>query len=151
MIDWLKEGQIVIVPLIALIITQFVKVFIDWKKGAVTGLSLNAINAYGGMPSAHSALFASLMTTSWIVYGWASFEFSVSAILYFTVVRDAVGIRWHLGSHGAILKQLIKEHLKDKDHIEYGKIITRLGHTPFQATVGTMFGVVISILLNALI
>ena len=72
--------------------------------------------------------------------------------MYLVVVRDAVGIRQHLGQHGAILKQLIQEH--DHDHaqadhstIQHGQIVTRLGHTPLQATVGTLCGIIITAVL----
>lgn len=103
------------------------------------------------MPSAHSALFGSLVTIAYLLYGWASFEFAVSFILYIVVVRDAVGIRWHLGNHGMILKQLIHEHVKDKEKIEHKKIVTRLGHRPIEVIIGTILGIIIAFLLHLLI
>lgn len=87
-----------------------------------------------------------------LMEGVSSFAFAVSVILYLTVVRDAVGIRQHLGSHSAILKRLIEEHHKDHAHnIPHEKIVTRLGHTPLQATVGTLCGVVITLCLYAIL
>lgn len=72
------------------------------------------------------------------------------------MVRDAVGIRWHLGQHGAILKQLIEEHDRDHqylnhDQIRHGQIVTRLGHTPLEAAVGTLFGIVIAVVLSGVL
>lgn len=130
-----------IIPLSALIITQFIKVVIDAYHHHPFSM-----NSYGGMPSTHSALFASLVTVAWYLAGLGSFEFAASVILYLIVVRDAVGIRMQLGNHGAMLKQLIQEHQKDHHHsIPHEKIITRLGHTTLQAVIGTICGIIISV------
>jgi len=108
MVDSLLTFQTLIVPLAALIITQFIKVVIDHAQGRKSSM-----NAYGGMPSSHSALFISLVIIAWRHAGPSSVVFAMSVILYLTVVRDAVGIRQHLGSHGAMLKSVIAEHQKD--------------------------------------
>lgn len=145
----ISEGEILLVPLTALIITQACKLAIDtYRKNTAGKTLLESLNSYGGMPSAHSALFAALVTVSYLLYGWDSFQFTVAFILYVTIVRDAVGIRWHLGEHGAILKQLIQEHTKDHEHIAHKKIVTRLGHTPLQATIGTCIGISIAMVMH---
>lgn len=146
MIDILQQGQIVFIPLSALIITQCVKVAIDLIKKRNVSFKLGYLNSYGGMPSAHSALFSALIVTALYLYTWHSFEFAVSLIMYLVVVRDAVGIRWHLGEHAKILKQLIQEHVKDHEYIKHDTIVTRLGHRPIEALVGTLCGIVISVL-----
>lgn len=80
-----------------------------------------------------------------LVYGLTSFEFAVAIILYLVIVRDAAGIRQHLGRHGQMLKDLLIEHKKDHQHtIPHEKIVTRLGHTPLQIVVGTVCGLVIT-------
>lgn len=143
-VDTLFTFQTLIIPLAALIITQFIKVLIDRAHGRKTSM-----NAYGGMPSSHSALFISLVIIAWRHAGPASVTFALSVILYVTVVRDAVGIRQHLGSHGALLKSVIAEHHKDHAHsIPHDKIVTRLGHTPWQAAMGTICGIIITGLLE---
>lgn len=117
---------------------------IDRAQGRKTSM-----NAYGGMPSSHSALFISLVIIAWRHAGPGSVAFAISVILYLTVVRDAVGIRQHLGSHGAMLKAMIEEHQKDHAHtIAHDKIVTRLGHTPWQAAMGTVTGIIITIVLE---
>ncbi|EKD79319.1 MAG: hypothetical protein ACD_41C00102G0008 [uncultured bacterium] len=84
--------------------------------------------------------------------GWASFEFAVSVILYLVIVRDAAGIRQHLGRHGQLLKDLLIEHKKDHQHnIPHEKIVTRLGHTPLQIVMGTICGLVITALISFMI
>lgn len=107
-----------------------------------------SLTGYGGMPSAHSALFSSLVTVAWLYEGVTSFAFTLSVILYLMVVRDAIGVRQHLGTHSSILERLLREHAKDHAHdIPHEKIVTRLGHTPLEAIVGTIFGVVLTLIL----
>jgi acid phosphatase family membrane protein YuiD len=144
--DTLLLLEPLVIPLTALIITQFIKVLIDRAHGQKTSM-----NAYGGMPSSHSALFIALVLVAWREAGPGSVAFAIAVILYLTVVRDAVGIRQHLGSHGAMLKSVIAEHQKDHAHtIPHEKIVTRLGHTPLQAMLGTLCGLVITLLLFGL-
>jgi acid phosphatase family membrane protein YuiD len=148
MYNWLVAGQLFIIPLAALVITQLLKVVIDIYKKPNNGLKAEYFINYGGMPSSHSALFVSLAIITLLHFGWTSFEFVVSFILYITVLRDAVGIRWHLGEHGKILKQLIKEEYKEHHAtIQHDHIVTRLGHTPKEATAGTILGIIITVIL----
>lgn len=136
----MQTYQLLIIPLASLIITQAIKVVIDLIHHRSASM-----NSYGGMPSSHSALFASLVAMAALTAGFASFEFAVSIILYLVIVRDAAGIRQHLGRHGQMLKDLLIEHQKDHQHnIPHEKIVTRLGHTPLQIVMGTLCGLVIT-------
>lgn len=97
------------------------------------------------MPSAHSALFASLVIMAGLMEGWHSFAFAISFIMYLVIVRDAAGIRQHLGRHGQMLKDMITEHAKDHNHtIPHEQIVTRLGHTPLQVVIGTICGIILT-------
>lgn len=136
-----------LIPLISLTITQAVKVAIDLRHRHPASMI-----SYGGMPSAHSALFASLVMMAWFTEGLASYAFALSLFLFLTIIRDAAGIRQHLGRHGQILKDLLQEHAQDHQHtIAHDAIVTRLGHTPLQITIGTICGVVITSLLYWLV
>jgi acid phosphatase family membrane protein YuiD len=105
------------------------------------------MNSYGGMPSSHSALFAALVIIAGLHEGWNSFAFAISVVMYLVVVRDAAGIRQHLGRHGQMLKDLLMEHAKDHQHnIPHETIVTRLGHTPLQVVIGTICGVLLALL-----
>ncbi|MBI4406896.1 MAG: divergent PAP2 family protein [Candidatus Kerfeldbacteria bacterium] len=133
-----QHYQLIFIPLVSLIITQAIKVIID-----VIHHRPSSMNSYGGMPSTHSALFASLVMMAWYTEGLASYAFAISLFLYLTIIRDAAGIRQHLGRHGQMLKDLLVEHAKDHHHnIAHDKIVTRLGHTPWQIVVGSICGVV---------
>ncbi len=110
------------------------------------------MNSYGGMPSSHSALFAALVTVVGLREGWGSFALAISLVMYLVVVRDAAGIRQHLGRHGQMLKDLLTEHAKDHHHtIPHDTIVTRLGHTPLQVVIGTICGIALALLQYSII
>jgi hypothetical protein len=106
-----------------------------------------SLNTYGGMPSGHSALFASLTTLAGLTQGFDSFLFALSFFFYLVIIRDAAGIRQQLGKQGKMLGDLLTEHAKDHHHsIPHDLIVTRLGHTPWQIAVGSLCGVVFTLL-----
>lgn len=134
---------IVLVPFIALIAAQLIKVIIDSSKGK---FSWRNLNSYGGMPSAHSAMVAALCTEIGLQVGINSAAFAISLAISFLIIRDAVGLRMHLGNHGKILNMIIKD-LPDKAESKYPFLQERLGHTYVQALVGILIGIIIAIVL----
>jgi len=135
--------KIVLIPFIALIIAQLIKVIIDAIRGE---FSWSNLNRYGGMPSSHSAMVAALCTEIGIQVGLDSAAFAISIAISFLIVRDAVGLRRHLGNHGKILNMIIKD-LPDKKEDKYPFLEERLGHTYIQATTGIILGIIIAILI----
>lgn len=136
--------QIIILPIIAGLLAQFIKIFIRQNK---LKLSLKNLSAYSGMPSGHSAIVSSLATTVGLTEGFNSPIFAVSAILALIVMRDAIGIRRYLGEHGRILNKLVKDLNDDKMLDEkYPQLLEKIGHTPYQVFAGATLGIFISII-----
>lgn len=133
---------IVLVPFIALIIAQIIKVIIDAQKGE---FSWSNFNRYGGMPSSHSAMMAALTTEVGTHAGFNSAVFAIALALSFLIIRDAVGLRRHLGNHGKILNMLIKD-LPDYKEDKYPRLEQRLGHTYLQAFMGILLGIFIALI-----
>lgn len=133
--------KIVLIPFIALIIAQLIKVIIDARKGE---FSWSNFNRYGGMPSSHSAMVAALCTEIGTQLGFNSVSFAISLAFSFLIIRDAVGLRMHLGNHGRIINMLIKD-LPDYKEDKYPYLEQRLGHTYLQALVGICLGIIIAI------
>jgi len=134
--------QLILVPFLALVIAQLIKVIIDSFRGK---FSWRNLNAYGGMPSSHSALVAALATEIGLYSGFTSPEFAIAAAIGFLFLRDAVGFRAKLGQHGKILNQLIVD-LPDFKESKYPHLEERLGHTYLQATVGMLLGILIALI-----
>jgi acid phosphatase family membrane protein YuiD len=137
------DYKLIIVPFLAMIIAQIIKVIIDSKNGK---FSWRNFNNYGGMPSSHSAIVAALCTEIIQTHGWASPYLAISAVFSFLVIRDAVGLRRELGHHGKILNMLIKD-LPDYKEDKYPYLLERLGHTYLQALVGIILGIIIALVI----
>jgi len=135
--------SIVLVPFIALISAQIIKVIIDAFNGK---FSWRDFNRYGGMPSSHSAMVAALACESGMLFGFNSVGFAISLAFAFLIIRDAVGLRWQLGHHSKILNMLIKD-LPDYKEDKYPFLEERLGHTYLEATIGILFGILISLII----
>lgn len=106
---------------------------------------------YGGMPSGHTAFVISLVTVIGIAEGINSAAFAVAAALATVVIRDAVSFRQYLSRYGQALNLLLSEHPdRARAGIPEG-LEERLGHTPAQAIVGGLIGLVLSFALYALL
>ena len=135
--------KLILVPFLALIIAQSIKVLIDSAKGK---FFWSNFNNYGGMPSSHSAMVAALATVMAKEFGLNSGYFAIAFAYAFLTIRDAVGLRYQLGFHGKILNKLIKELPDDKED-KYPYLQERLGHTYIQALAGIILGIIIALIL----
>ncbi len=134
--------QIIVLPILAGLLAQFIKMFIGQNK---LKLSLKNLSAYSGMPSGHSAIVSSLTATVGLTQGFDSPMFAISAVLALIVMRDALGIRRYLGEHGRILNKLVKDLDEDKMLDEkYPRLLEKIGHTPYQVLAGALLGISIS-------
>ena len=131
------DMRLFIIPLLVMVVTQAIKMTIEAYRGTFTWSHLNS---YGGMPSSHAALAASLSCTLAYFEGMDSAAFAVSLVLLVIIIRDAMGFRRQLGVHGSILNKLIKE-LPDRREYQFPVLSERLGHSPAEVTVGLIVGI----------
>lgn len=136
-----------IIPLLVLIINQAIKMGIEIAQGK---FSIPSLISYGGMPSSHSALVASLATTMGLYLGFSSPEFAITFILAVLVTRDASGIRWQLGKQGRTINQLVKELPDDREY-EFPVLGERFGHKNTEVIVGILVGIILTIILSRFI
>jgi hypothetical protein len=141
--------QIIITSLTAGLGTQVFKFIrsswhdqkIDWHR----------LNTYGGMPSAHTAFVASLITAIGIQDGINSSTFAIALIFSAIIVRDATGFRRYLGDHGRTLNKIIRVlPKKAKRHLPTS-LPERIGHTPSEVFVGGCIGVLVAVLYYTLV
>jgi len=135
--------KIILIPFLALIIAQAIKVIIDSIKGQ---FSWKNFNSYGGMPSSHSAMVSALAMEVGLQMGFLSIPFAIALTLAFIVIRDAVGLRQLLGNHGKVLNMLIKD-IPDYKEDKYPFLEERLGHTYWQALAGIILGIIVAMLM----
>ena len=134
--------KLLLIPIIAVAVTQVLKFIIEAVRHELRWASLLE---YGGMPSAHTAFVIALDTVIWKAEGWNSTAFAVGIVFSILVIRDAIGLRQVLGLHGRTLNMLIKE-LPDQEEAKYPPhLLERLGHTPLQAFVGGLIGLILGL------
>ncbi len=135
--------KLFIIPIIVMFITQVIKNIIIIMKG---NFNWQTILSYGGLPSTHSALVTSLVIVIGYYEGIYSPAFAVAIILAFITFRDASGIRWHLGEHGKIINDLIKELPDDKEY-KYPVLGEKFGHKNIEILAGIITGLILTFLI----
>ncbi len=136
--------DILIVSLLSLSIAQTLKIFNKRPPDVARVISS------GGMPSSHSALVSSMTTMVALKHGIYSDFFAVATVFSLIVIYDASGVRRAVGKQAVLLNQLIK-HLKMTGLDQKREFITQdlkelIGHTPFEAWVGTLLGIGIALI-----
>ena len=136
------DNRVLLVALLACLIAQILKLVIHLiQHGKVT---VRVLVETGGMPSAHSALVASLAAGVGQTVGWASPEFALATIFAIIVMYDAAGVRQAAGKQARILNQIIDELFREHPTFNEDRLKELLGHTPFQVIVGSALGIIIS-------
>jgi hypothetical protein len=134
--------KIIFIPLVISVLVQCSKTIPDIFKGS---FNWKSILKYGGMPSGHSALVASLCTMVGIAQGVDTVEFGIAVVMSVIVLRDSVGLRRIIGKQGEVINKL---NLANKN---IPAVEERVGHTPFEVLVGVIVGIGFSYLLNSII
>lgn len=133
--------KVFLMPIIISLVVHGIKLLIDLYKNR---FSWSKAFGYGGMPSSHAALVASLSTAIYLLEG-LSVNFSLSLIVATIVLRDAVGLRGYLTDHARIINKLIKD-LPDEEEFKYPVLEDRISHTWLQILVGAILGVILTLL-----
>jgi uncharacterized protein len=139
----MNEYKFFLIPLLALVINQIIKLIIFLIKGE---FSWSQIFSYGGMPSSHTALATSLLMTMGYFQGINSPEFAIALIMAIVIVKDAAGIRRKLGKQASIINHLIKK-LPAKEGYKFPVLNERFGHTDTEILVGFLLAIATTYLL----
>ena len=117
------------------VITLITKHKLDWRH----------ILSSGGMPSSHSAFVCACAAAMGYMFGWASPEFTVAAVVAIVVMYDASNVRRAAGEQAKILNYIM-DHWTEMKPALFGKELKEfLGHTPFQVLMGGLLGVVVGL------
>lgn len=135
--------QLIIIPILVMLCNQAIKLAVEYSRGKLTWMS---ILSYGGMPSTHSAIVTSLATVMAYYEGFGSVGFAISSVLALLTIKDASGIRLHMGEQGKIINKLIKE-LPDKEEYKFPVMRERFGHTHVEVAVGVIVGLFSTLIL----
>lgn len=139
----LENWLILIVPIVSYFVTQGAKLAFDGVKGNTDVYHM--WTKYGGMPSAHSAFVISLALYIGLVEGFANPLFAITIVFSIIIIRDAMGLRINIGQHAEVINKLI-QRLPENERHSYDNLIEKMGHTPLEVFVGSVFGACIALL-----
>ena len=141
-------NPILLSALVAWTIAQILKVLIEFITLRRWNWAL--LFQAGGMPSSHSAMVSAAALSIGLFLGFDQPVFAVASILAMIVIYDATGIRREAGRQAALINTIIEEIAKGKlDQQERLKEV--LGHTPGEAILGMLLGLVFAVLIWMLI
>ena len=121
-----------IIPFIAALISQTIKVIIETKRYHKLNIK-RFFDGMGGMPSTHS----SLTTIIYLDYGVTSILFALSLFFSLIVIYDSMGIRYESGNQARVINKVVGTNLKEK-----------LGHNPLEVLAGVILGITLGIIMN---
>lgn len=143
----IASNQVLISACLGWIVAQVLKTMIDVALNR--SFSPERLVGSGGMPSSHSATVCSLVVSTGLCYGVASYEFAVSFVLAAVVMYDAIGVRQETGKQAKLLNMIMDQKVLKLDNHEIQERLKELvGHTPLQVFAGALLGIMIAVLVN---
>ncbi|HBO17164.1 MAG: Acid phosphatase/vanadium-dependent haloperoxidase related protein [Candidatus Moranbacteria bacterium GW2011_GWE2_35_2-] len=144
--DIFSNYAMFIIPLIVLAFARILKFIIFYvKHGNNFKYTLDHAMTYGHMPSVHSALMISLVTSVGYFSGIDSGEFAIAFVLAILIIDDATRLRVYMGEHSRYINMLTDKIGVDEK--EYTRLKERMGHRPEEAIAGAIFGFVLTLIL----
>ena len=141
---------VVIIPLLVLLLVRIVKFIIfyfrhnrDFKYTLEHGMT------YGHMPSVHSALMTSLVTSVGHFEGWDSGAFAVSLVMTILIIDDATRLRVYMGEHSRYINMVVNKI--GAAETDYPRLKERMGHKPMEALAGGVLGLVLTVIFIAIL
>lgn len=144
--DIISPYAVFVIPIMVGIIVQIIKFVIYSLKH---GFDIRYAFTHGHMPSAHTALAISLLTSIGIYEGVHTGTFALAFVLAFIIIDDAARIRMYLGDQGRYLNMLIER--LDLDGKKFPRLKERTGHRVSEVLVGGVLGFAITVLLASLL
>lgn len=133
------------IAVLTLLSAQILKFVGTWL--VARRVDFTRLTGMGGMPSAHAASVSALSTSVGLEAGWNSTSFGAVAFISLLIIYDATGIRQAASRQAQLLNQML-EDLKTQHTIRGERLVERLGHTYAEVFVGTIYGVLIALMLH---
>jgi acid phosphatase family membrane protein YuiD len=135
------RNPVLIGALIAWSLAQGFKLPIDYLRSHRWNWSL--LLSTGGMPSSHSTLVTAIAHGTGMVQGFDSPAFALAVVLAMVVIYDATGIRRQAGLHAEMINTMVQD-LMEGHQLKQERLAEVLGHSPAEAAVGLVLGIVVS-------
>jgi len=133
--------SVIVIPVLVGIVTQLIKLIIDGIPNNLNWQHL--FNDYGGWPSSHTALVASLTLMVGLMTGFANAPFAIALVLLIIVVRDAMGFRREIGKNAVLTNMLAQEVFPANPE---ALLTEQIGHSQKEVLAGLIIGTVLTFL-----
>ena len=137
------QNRILLISIFSCFLAQFIKIFTGKEKR----IDFKRIIISGGMPSSHSSFVTSLAMLVGFDKGFASTEFTITAVFAIIVMYDASGVRRAVGKQAEILNQIVDDFFHGKFD-QHKKLKELVGHTPKEVLFGALLGIIIGIVMS---
>ena len=137
-----QDYLVFLIPITVGVLTQLIKFSLYTYKH---GFNIEYAFTHGHMPSAHTSLVVSLLTSVAYYEGIHSGAFALSAVLAFIVIDDAARIRMYLGDQGRYLNMLVDQLNIEKER--FPRLKERVGHRISEIIGGAFVGLFLTIFL----
>ncbi len=146
--EFLLFNPVMLSAIIAWLLAQIIKVLGEY----ITQRQWNWVLLFqaGGMPSSHSAMVSAAALSVGLYVGFDQPVFAISSILAIIVIYDATGIRRETGRQAVLINTMIQDLAKGK-LAQVDRLKEVLGHTPGEAVLGTLLGIVIALVVRILV
>ncbi len=138
------DYPIAIIPIMVGSAVQFIKFTLSTIKNGE--IKIKYIFRPGHMPSAHSAFVISLVTVVAYFDSIFSTTFTISLVLAYIVIYDALIIRTNIGYNGKAINNLVKE-INTINKENYPAMKEVVGHSFWEIVIGSILGFILSALL----
>ena len=133
-----------IIPILVLLVTRIIKfVTFYFRHGKNFEYTKKHAMSYGHMPSVHTALMTSMVTSVGYYTGVTSGAFAVSVVMAIIVVDDATRLRVYMGRHSEYIN-LLKEKINLSIE-EYPDLKERMGHRVSEVIAGAIIGFIFTV------
>ena len=146
--EFLLFNPLLLSAIIAWLLAQIIKVLGEY----ITQRRWNWVLLFraGGMPSSHSAMVSAASLSVGLYVGFDQPVFAIASILAIIVIYDATGIRRETGRQAVLINTMIEDLARGK-LAQVDRLKEVLGHTPGEAVLGTLLGLVIALLIWILV
>ncbi|MFZ2153775.1 MAG: divergent PAP2 family protein [Candidatus Moraniibacteriota bacterium] len=142
----LSQYNVFLIPLLVLGITRVLKFIIFYfRHDRNLAYTIKHAMSYGHMPSVHTALMTSMVTSIGHYDGITSGTFALAIIIAIVVVDDATRLRVYMGTHSEYLN-FIKNKL-EMDNEKYPELKERMGHRLSEVIAGGIVGFTLTVAL----
>ena len=139
----------IIIATCSWVVAGILKTIIDFAVNKK--FSLRRIFGAGGMPSSHTSTVVALAISVAYYSGAESVSFAIAIIFMIIVIHDAIGVRLETGKQAKVLNVMMFESDAFKDLDFENKLKEYVGHTPTQAFVGALVGIIVSMIMILII